>query len=189
MSTDQQEDRELCPRLNHEHGHFFWVSSDLSSCFPAAESVFGLSQAGPCVCAPLSQDGWGPEAHSCVNVAWRPPLSLSSFAAGKVSLASVMRNAYSVISSGQGPASSLLLFWTFYPQRRKCPTGGPAIPCLRSSGLRSSLVLIHFIQDNTFYSPNWSPVCFQRRSEVQWWPGTQREKAQLGALLMLPFSA
>ena len=117
----------------------------------------------------------------CHNVAWHPPLSLSSFEAGKVSLASVMRNAYSVISSGQGPASSLLLFWTFYPQRKKCPTGGPAIPCLSSSGLRSSLILIHFIQDNTFYSPSCNPVCSQRRSEAQWWPGTQRERAQLGA--------
>ena len=166
MCTDQQADRESSALAWIT---FMGISS--ASSLTCHLAFLGLHlclvclSAVPCVRSSLSQDGWGrgPQLHHSVE--WCRPLFVSSFVVGKVSLMPRMRKVWSLslLDRAQLP---LLLFWSLYPQRRKCSTGGPSISCLSSFGLRSSLVLIHFIQDSTFYSPNWSPACFQRKSEV-----------------------
>lgn len=97
MCTDQQADREshALTRIR-----FTGISSESPLTYHLAFLVLSLCLAClsfvPCVCASLSQDRWGRGPQLLHTVEWHPPLFISSFVVGKISLMPRMRNSWSL---------------------------------------------------------------------------------------------
>lgn len=110
-----------------------------------AASVFGLFSAVPCMRSSLSQGqlGRGPQLHHSME--WCPPIFVSSFVVGKVSLMPRMRKAWSLSLLDRAQLLHSCYFEVYIHRGENVSTGGLLSPV-------SVLLVQVLISFDSFYS-------------------------------------